>query len=97
MIKVTLRAMPTNFTSNYTRTFNSLEDAMRTTRKMDIIVVAIEEEGVGYHKVPLTKDGAVGFGPLSYGTPAGGKMHYSEKYKEIEERIREEENKPKLA
>lgn len=97
MIKVTLRTMPTNFSSNYTRTFDSLESALRITRKMDIIVVAIEEEGVGFHKVPLTKDGAVGFGPLSYGTPSGGSMHYSEKYNEIEEKIKAEENKPKLA
>ena len=97
MIKVTLRAMPTNYTSNYTRTFNSLEEAMRTTRKMDIIVVAIEEEGVGYHKTPLTKDGGIGFGPLNYGTPTGGSMHYSEKYKETEEKIIAEESKPKLA
>jgi hypothetical protein len=97
MIKVTLRAMPTNYTSNYTRTFNSLEDAIRTTRKMDIIVVAMEEEGVGFHKVPLTKEGAVGFGPLSYGTPTGGKMHYSKEYEKAEELINEENKNPKLA
>jgi hypothetical protein len=97
MIKVTIRNMPTNFTSNQTRTFSDLETAMRKVREMDTILVAIEEEGVGFHKVPLTKDGATALSPLSYGTPTGGSTHYSEKYKEIDAKINAENSKPKLA
>jgi len=96
-IKVTLRNMPTNFTSNQVRRFNCLETAMRKVAEMDTILVAIEEDGVGYHKAPLSKDGAVVIGALSYGIPTGGSMHYSDKFKEVEAKLAEEKNKPKLA
>jgi hypothetical protein len=97
MITATLRRMPTNYTDNFDRTFPDLETAIRTIRKMDIILVRLEEENVGWHKVALNKDGGAYIHSIDYSVPTGGKMHYSEKYKEIEERIREEERNPKLA
>jgi hypothetical protein len=70
---------------------------MREVRKMDTILVAIEEKGVGFHKAPLTKDGATALSPYNYRIPTGGKMHYSEKFKEIEKMLDDESKKPKLA
>jgi len=97
MIKVTLRSYPTNHTSNHVRMFNSLEDAMRKVSQMDKITVAIEEEGVGFHMVPLTEKGEVSLSPLNYGAPRDGKMYYSEKYNEIEKKLSDEKRNPKLA
>ena len=89
--------MPTNFTDNRTCSFSDLETAMKTMKKRDTILVAIEEEGVGFHKAPLDKDGGVVIGALNYHVPTGGKMHYSKKYEEIEKKINAENSKPKLA
>jgi len=97
MVKVTLRNMPTNFTSNRVVTFNDLETAIRKVADMDTILVAIEEPEVGYHKAPLSKDGAVVIGALSYGVPTGGSMHYSKEFEEVEAKLAAERNKPKLA
>ena len=96
MIRVTFRGYPTNFTSNYTQTFNSLESAMRTCREKDAITVRIEEPEVGFHKVTLDKNGGACLGE-DYTTPTGGRIHESEAYKEVEAKLIEERKKPKLA
>lgn len=96
MVRVTFRGYPTNFTSNYTQSFSNLESAMRTARAKDAITVRIEEDGVGFHLVKLDKDGGACLGE-DYRTPTGGRTHESEAYKEIEAKIREEREKPKLA
>ncbi len=62
MIKVTFRNYPTNYTSNHIETFNNLESALRESRERDMLTVRIEEVGVGWHMVMLTKDGAAYLG-----------------------------------
>ena len=96
MIRVTFRGYPTNFTSNYTQTFNSLEQAVKASREKDAITVRIEEPEVGFHKVTLNKDGGACMGE-DYRTPTGGSIHESEAYKKVVEKLIAEQNKPKLA
>ena len=96
MIKVTFRDYPTNFTSNHIETFNNLESALRESRERDMLTVRIEEVGVGWHMVMLTKDGAAYLGQ-DYCMPSGGSVHYSEAYKQVKAKLDEEQAKPKLA
>jgi hypothetical protein len=96
MIKVTYRGYPTMYTSNQSQTYPNLEVAIRKSRELDMICVAIEEPNKGWHKVPLNKLGHVEFGTYGYGTPSGGTMHYSKDYKEIEAKLKVEKEKPKL-
>jgi uncharacterized protein YcgI (DUF1989 family) len=96
MIKVTFRRYPTNFTSNHIETFNNLESALKVSRERDMLTVRIEEDGVGWHMVTLTKDGTACLGQ-DYSTPNGGSVHYSDAYKKTKEKLDEEGAKPKLA
>jgi hypothetical protein len=95
MIKVTFRNYPTNYTSNHIETFNNLESALRESRERDMLTVRIEEVGVGWHMVMLAKDGSACLGE-DYRMPSGGSIHYSEAYKQVNEKLYQERAKPKL-
>ena len=91
MIKVTFRNVPLAYSNNYTRTFSNLEDAIKSTKGGDApIMIAMEEEGKGYHYARLNEDGSVNLNPMDRSIKG---HHKSDEYKQALEDLK----KPKLA
>jgi len=91
-----IRGFPFNCTSNYSQIFDDLETGMRVVNGANVLLVAIKDDD-GWHKVPLNDEGEVVLSPNSYFHNSNCKIHTSDKYKEIMDRMNIENKNPKLA
>ncbi len=99
-VKVTFINSPTNYNDPYISKFSDLESAVKKIVHNDknydkAQLIAVEEEGVGFHRVILNEKSEPVLG--SWQVPSGGKIHKSEAYEKMMDKIREEYSKPKLA